>query len=845
MRLQPIYAALSDIIVYSPSGNTRHAATVAERFASAVEAKRAARTAHTGADPGVGYNVFVLEAGPAELARAVPHAIMRLEQGTTDAHTDGTDAHAHGDSRQGKPAQLRANTVDFTRREKEEMRDLTQASEIVSVAPEEEEEGVALETWDPETVCGSTPASVWEPALGQVFLGNSNDVPLPPDRRLRVRSAAMEDDEDDWDWRGDNDPANGKGFDICIECHDFAPFPSTAHVRAAEEHVAALERRWIARCLAQEERGGQDVKMDLDGGDEESKSIPPRPPPSAAAVVHLPFPSSPPSSPTTLATLIPFLAFIERMIQPATRIPRGAAREQLNPRPPSFIPLHVQTSVPPAFGPSSLPPPSAFPKSFFDKDEPAAAYTRVRSTSATFLPSSPSPSTSSSSSDGHSSVNSSPSTAPTSRHPSASSSQGPIAPMELRTRPLKILIYSADGYTESSVLALCLLMALRGISLPEAYLVLQVEKRRSFFVYPNDLSVLRRVEQRLEKDRAARDARARTGLLGGRQCESPTTGGNVQNCKAGEEGSRPAGLSVSFAPAPAQDPPQSALSIVTAGQATHSPGHGRHLLRAMSESDAGAPVPGGSSQSHLGRPRASTLPLPISPSAGDHHLWFDDPRFEGSFPSRVLPFLYLGNLNHASNVFMLHALGITHVVSVGECALVPPPNLEASACGAPSSGAHFVPGKGPGGHGSLWIEEREGRIKVLDIKGVCDDGIDTLEPQLEPICQWIDRAREEGGKVLVHCRVGVSRSATVTIAYVMKHLNLPLVDAYLIVRSRRLSVLIQPNMRLLYNLLGWEVKLARERAGEDPDRLRAELARALNWPYLAKEVHALNEKYLH
>jgi len=97
----------------------------------------------------------------------------------------------------------------------------------------------------------------------------------------------------------------------------------------------------------------------------------------------------------------------------------------------------------------------------------------------------------------------------------------------------------------------------------------------------------------------------------------------------------------------------------------------------------------------------------------------------------------------------------------------------------------------------------------------------------------------------VHCRVGVSRSATVTIAYVMKHLGLPLVDAYLIVRSRRLSVLIQPNMRLLYNLLGWEVKLARERAGDYEDKLRAELARCLNWPYLAREVHALNEKYLH
>ena len=99
----------------------------------------------------------------------------------------------------------------------------------------------------------------------------------------------------------------------------------------------------------------------------------------------------------------------------------------------------------------------------------------------------------------------------------------------------------------------------------------------------------------------------------------------------------------------------------------------------------------------------------------------------------MLPFLYLGNLNHAANVYMLHALGITHVVSVGECALVPPPHMDSPhagpntvVCAMPNPNAHFVPGKGPGGQGSLWIEEREGRIKVLDIKGVCDDGIDTL-----------------------------------------------------------------------------------------------------------------------
>lgn len=118
---------------------------------------------------------------------------------------------------------------------------------------------------------------------------------------------------------------------------------------------------------------------------------------------------------------------------------------------------------------------------------------------------------------------------------------------------------------------------------------------------------------------------------------------------------------------------------------------------------------------------------------------------------------------------MLHALGITHVVSVGECALVPPHHdgdaTIGGICHRPtSSGAQFIAGKGPGGQGSLWIEEREGRIKVLDIKGVCDDGIDTLEPQLQPICDWIEKARSEGGQVLVHCRVGVSRSATVTVS---------------------------------------------------------------------------------
>ncbi|TFK81314.1 hypothetical protein K466DRAFT_502359 [Polyporus arcularius HHB13444] len=847
MSRAPIYATLSDIVVYSPRGVTRSAIAIAEKFKQAVEIKYQERRARCPSpDALVPYNVFVLDASASELAEKVPHLVVRTENAfRSGAHTDSTDAHAHGDEFDDSAHPHRANTIDFAQREKDEMRDLTQASEIVSVAD-------PASHIDLDALAGSNTATHWEPAAGQIFLGNSNDVPLPPDRRIRMRTVRGDDDDDDaFDWRT-NDPSQGYGYDLCIECHDYAPFPTSAHLRAAEEHMRILEKRWIERCVSDMDNAGS------------KDALPPRPPPNASHVVHLPFPSSPASSVVTVNTLLPFIQFLERLIQPVDgSLTFEAAREHLHPPRPqnAFETPNRHNSV--SFTPSSLPPPSSFPTSFFPSpSSPQSAYTRVRSTSATFLPAS-SPGT------------------PVSTSPTS----GPPAP--LRTRPAKILIYSADGYTESSVLALCILMALRATSLPEAYLALQVEKRRSFFVYQSDLGVLRRVEARLEKDRAAH-GHGHGQSHGQSQIQmqnathkhpSPLQGdGSVWSRSLGHA----SGRSVTFANPPVvksngdstsdsngngTNNGETALGDVPTGVSAPA---SANPLRTRSESNADAPLVSVPMHVMPGRPRAQTMPPGRVPPWRDHQVWFNDPRFDGSFPSRVLPFLYLGNLNHASNAFMLHALGITHVVSVGECALVPPPHLEngtaatgptGPTCTLPSPGAQFVPGKGPGGQGSLWIEEREGRIKVLDIKGVCDDGIDTLEPQLEPICEWIDRAREEGGKVLVHCRVGVSRSATVTIAYVMKHLGLPLVDAYLIVRSRRLSVLIQPNMRLLYNLLGWEIRLARERAEralardgvEDAGerearmkrRMRNELARALNWPYLAKEVHALNEKYLH
>lgn len=74
-------------------------------------------------------------------------------------------------------------------------------------------------------------------------------------------------------------------------------------------------------------------------------------------------------------------------------------------------------------------------------------------------------------------------------------------------------------------------------------------------------------------------------------------------------------------------------------------------------------------------------------------------------------------------------------------------------------------------------------------------------------------------------------------AYMMQHLHMGLMDAYLVTRARRLNgsclsfslgcklsysllVLIQPNLRFFHELFGWEVELARREATERESRLR-------------------------
>lgn len=65
--------------------------------------------------------------------------------------------------------------------------------------------------------------------------------------------------------------------------------------------------------------------------------------------------------------------------------------------------------------------------------------------------------------------------------------------------------------------------------------------------------------------------------------------------------------------------------------------------------------------------------------------------------------------------------------------------------------------------------------------------------------------RREHGRVLIHCQAGVSRSATITVAYLMMHTQLSMNDAFRYVKARRL--IVSPNFNFMGQLYALEQNL--------------------------------------
>lgn len=108
-----------------------------------------------------------------------------------------------------------------------------------------------------------------------------------------------------------------------------------------------------------------------------------------------------------------------------------------------------------------------------------------------------------------------------------------------------------------------------------------------------------------------------------------------------------------------------------------------------------------------------------------------------------------------------------------------------------------------------------------------------------PANKRLERGRKNGTATLVHCRVGVSRSATICIAEVMQAMDLSFPRAYCFVRARRLNVIIQPHLRFAYELLKWEETLQRRKGASGQTGIHREM----EWAEIAREIALMNRPY--
>jgi len=142
----------------------------------------------------------------------------------------------------------------------------------------------------------------------------------------------------------------------------------------------------------------------------------------------------------------------------------------------------------------------------------------------------------------------------------------------------------------------------------------------------------------------------------------------------------------------------------------------------------------------------------------------------------ITPRLYLGDMSAASSLTELRAQGITHVI-----------NCTASA--------------------NVELERNAGGILKyirLDLHDNTGDLI-RMPDAFELATDFIDQGLADGGVVLVYCHKGISRSATIVLAQLMRELQLSAEKAFEMVRSKR--SICDPNLGYWCVLKEWERKV--------------------------------------
>ena len=143
--------------------------------------------------------------------------------------------------------------------------------------------------------------------------------------------------------------------------------------------------------------------------------------------------------------------------------------------------------------------------------------------------------------------------------------------------------------------------------------------------------------------------------------------------------------------------------------------------------------------------------------------------------TQILPYLYLGTEWNASNYDSLQTDRVTHILNIS------------------SEVDNFFPDT----------------FKYLNIR-VLDVYETDLLKEFDRTNRFIQDAREQGTSCLVHCKMGVSRSASVVLAYLMKEFNWNYEQAFQFTKQKRNC--INPNDSFKQQLATYESILNAHRA---------------------------------
>ncbi|XP_054008331.1 dual specificity protein phosphatase 3 isoform X1 [Hylaeus anthracinus] len=148
----------------------------------------------------------------------------------------------------------------------------------------------------------------------------------------------------------------------------------------------------------------------------------------------------------------------------------------------------------------------------------------------------------------------------------------------------------------------------------------------------------------------------------------------------------------------------------------------------------------------------------------------------------VYPGIYIGDAATAKNKNYLKMLGITHLLN----------SAEGNRFGFVNTDKSYY---------------QDTTIRYLGLP-LADLFTTDISKYFYTAADFIDEAVSTGGKAFVHCMLGISRSATCVLAYLMIKKEMLAVDAVRIVRKKRC---IQPNDGFLRQLAQLDNQLRRQR----------------------------------